>query len=153
MPRNGLENTILHGLIIDGDEVAQPIYVLNKFSAADILAAKECETFVEGLIGTNFTVEYNNFYWATNISEKYIAVTLMDHPKAVLFKTSLKPPNDGPYYQYYFGVTILHEWMHYHYGMHHPHVQNLIDNPAVVAYREWYVEQLRENSSHDGLLP
>lgn len=139
------ENKIIYGLLIDDASEPVSIVVSNRFSAADILIAKKCEEFVEGLLGTNFNVEYNNFYWAANIPQKYDAVTLMDPPKFVIFRKDLLPPNDNPYYLYSFGVTILHEWMHYHYGMYHPHVQNTIDKPADEAYRRWYVEQFRAN--------
>lgn len=119
------------------------VKVLKRFSAKDIAIARYCENFVSNLLKTNYNVDYNNFYWVEGLPENYSAITLMDGDRFVLVQPSLLPKDKTPFPIYAFGVTILHEWMHYHYSMHHPQVQNTVDIPADRAYRQWYVEQFR----------
>jgi hypothetical protein len=121
------------------------VYIERQFSEHEQEIGTYAYNFINSLVGSKYEPDLTKYYWTTNLPPNILGVAPTDHDcndgKVILINKNIWPQRrpDGVFdiYKFHeFGITIVHEWLHYYHHLEHPQVQMLCDWPAGYALKE-----------------
>lgn len=122
------------------------INVGKPFTSEEAKMAYYASMFVNSLAGSAFKPDFSKYYWTDSLGGKYYGITEVNpiggRPRLILINKNIFPKklSNGAMeldMLFKFGVTLNHEWCHYHHLLPHPQVQMICDWPARVGLQKF----------------
>lgn len=117
------------------------INVGEHFTPDERKMAYYASMFANTLAGSNFRPDFSKYYWTDSLGTNYWGITEINpgRQRLILINKNIYPKSlsNGAIEMeklFIFGVTVNHEWCHYHHLLRHPQVQMICDWPARRGY-------------------